>query len=78
MSKSKIQKILMCLLRWQIAGKLVNIKLHTRRSQRVVKGSRSICRCDCWRSNSTASPILWVLSCLKTDHSDFTFQSWIP
>ncbi|KAG7609465.1 Exostosin-like [Arabidopsis suecica] len=43
-------------LTWRmIAGKLVNIKLHTRRSQRVVKGSRSICRCDCWRSNSTAS-----------------------
>ncbi|WZZ30815.1 hypothetical protein YC2023_014216 [Brassica napus] len=43
-------------LTWRmIAGKLVNIKLHTRRSQRVVKGSRSICRCDCWRPNSTAS-----------------------
>uniref|UniRef100_M4CWI7 Exostosin GT47 domain-containing protein n=1 Tax=Brassica campestris TaxID=3711 RepID=M4CWI7_BRACM len=43
-------------LTWRmIAGKLVNIKLHTRRSQRVVNGSRSICRCDCWRPNSTAS-----------------------
>ncbi|KFK25917.1 hypothetical protein AALP_AA8G180000 [Arabis alpina] len=43
-------------LTWRmIAGKLVNIKLHTRRSQRVVKGSRSICRCDCWKPNSTAS-----------------------
>ncbi|KAH0931653.1 hypothetical protein HID58_008770 [Brassica napus] len=43
-------------LTWRmIAGKLVNIRLHTRRSQRVVKGSRSICRCDCWRPNSTAS-----------------------
>ncbi|KAF3564315.1 hypothetical protein DY000_02018802, partial [Brassica cretica] len=43
-------------LTWRmIAGKLVNIKLHTRRSQRVVNGSKSICRCDCWRANSTAS-----------------------
>ncbi|KAJ0243677.1 Exostosin domain-containing protein [Hirschfeldia incana] len=43
-------------LTWRmIAGKLVNIKLHTRRSQRVVKGSRSICRCDCWIPNSTVS-----------------------
>ncbi|XP_056858930.1 probable arabinosyltransferase ARAD1 isoform X2 [Raphanus sativus] len=43
-------------LTWRmIAGKLVNIKLHTRRSQRVVKGSRTICRCDCWRPNATAS-----------------------
>ncbi|XP_010492623.1 PREDICTED: probable arabinosyltransferase ARAD1 [Camelina sativa] len=43
-------------LTWRMmAGKLVNIKLHTRRSQRVVEGSRSICRCDCWRPNSTAS-----------------------
>ncbi|XP_048602376.1 probable arabinosyltransferase ARAD1 [Brassica napus] len=51
-------------LTWRmIAGKLVNIKLHTRRSLRVVKGSRSICRCDCWRPNSTTaanslSPVL--------------------
>ncbi|KAF2599428.1 hypothetical protein F2Q68_00007416 [Brassica cretica] len=58
-----IYKILMFLLRQQIAGKLVNIKLHTRRSQRVVKGSRSICRCDCWRPNSTASnPLSPLLS----------------
>ncbi|KAF8097904.1 hypothetical protein N665_0279s0034 [Sinapis alba] len=51
-------------LTWRmIAGKLVNIKLHTRRSRRVVKGSRSICRCDCWIPNSTtafnsSSPLL--------------------
>ncbi|KAL8253208.1 hypothetical protein R6Q59_036901 [Mikania micrantha] len=36
-----------------LAGKLINIKLHTRRSQRVVKESRSICMCDCRRSNTT-------------------------
>ncbi|KAL7106688.1 hypothetical protein ACP275_06G009700 [Erythranthe tilingii] len=36
-----------------IAGKLVNIKLHLRRSQRVVKESRSVCTCDCRRPNST-------------------------
>ncbi|KAL8551262.1 hypothetical protein ACS0TY_000370 [Phlomoides rotata] len=39
-----------------LAGKLVNIKLHLRRSQRVVRESRSICTCDCRRPNST-SPI---------------------
>ncbi|KAG8647927.1 probable arabinosyltransferase ARAD1 isoform X2 [Manihot esculenta] len=40
---------------WRMmAGKLVNIKLHTRRSQRVVKESRSICTCDCKRANFTA------------------------
>ncbi|KAM7463562.1 hypothetical protein LguiA_031683 [Lonicera macranthoides] len=39
---------------WRMmAGKLVNIKLHTRRSQRVVKESRSVCNCDCKRPNST-------------------------
>ncbi|GFZ15969.1 exostosin family protein [Actinidia rufa] len=37
----------------KVAGKLVNIKLHTRRSQRVVKESRSLCTCDCRRANST-------------------------
>ena len=37
----------------QIAGKLVNIKLHIRRSQRIVEGSRSICTCECRRSNSS-------------------------
>ncbi|CAN8236170.1 unnamed protein product [Cochlearia groenlandica] len=43
-------------LTWRmIAGKLVNIKLHTKRSKRVVAGSRSICRCNCWGPNSTAS-----------------------
>lgn len=42
---------------WRMmAGKLVNIKLHTRRSQRVVKESRSLCTCDCRRANST-SPV---------------------
>lgn len=40
---------------WRMmAGKLVNIKLHTRRSQRVVKESRSLCTCDCRRANSTS------------------------
>ncbi|KAI3783895.1 hypothetical protein L1987_42984 [Smallanthus sonchifolius] len=34
-------------------GKLINIKLHTRRSQRVVKESRSVCVCDCKRPNAT-------------------------
>ncbi|GMN19337.1 hypothetical protein TIFTF001_050917 [Ficus carica] len=44
---------------WRMmAGKLVNIKLHTRRSQRVVKESRSICTCDCRRSNSTSSTFM--------------------
>ncbi|KAL8233048.1 hypothetical protein R6Q57_002826 [Mikania cordata] len=37
----------------KLAGKLINIKLHTRRSQRFVKESRSICTCDCRRSNTT-------------------------
>ncbi|KAK0593138.1 hypothetical protein LWI29_031671 [Acer saccharum] len=36
-------------------GKLTNIKLHTRRSQRVVKESRSICSCECRRANFTSS-----------------------
>ncbi|KAL6291824.1 hypothetical protein ACE6H2_009334 [Prunus campanulata] len=41
---------------WRMmAGKLVNIKLHTRRSQRVVKESRNICMCECKRANSTTS-----------------------
>ncbi|KAI4388034.1 hypothetical protein MLD38_000410 [Melastoma candidum] len=45
-------------LTWRMmAGKLVNIKLHTRRSQRVVKESRSICTCDCQRANSTGPPL---------------------
>ncbi|XP_042058071.1 probable arabinosyltransferase ARAD1 [Salvia splendens] len=42
---------------WRMmAGKLVNIKLHSRRSQRAVKESRSICSCECRRPNST-SPV---------------------
>ncbi|KAJ6804787.1 putative arabinosyltransferase ARAD1 [Iris pallida] len=41
-------------LTWRmIAGKLVNIKLHIRRSQRVVKESRSLCTCECRVGNST-------------------------
>lgn len=36
-----------------IAGKLVNIKLHIRRSQRVVRESRTLCTCDCRRANTT-------------------------
>uniref|UniRef100_A0A5B7BYI8 Putative arabinosyltransferase ARAD1 n=1 Tax=Davidia involucrata TaxID=16924 RepID=A0A5B7BYI8_DAVIN len=40
---------------WRMmAGKLVNIKLHTRRSQRVVKESRSLCTCECRRANFTS------------------------
>ncbi|KAL0299818.1 UNVERIFIED_CONTAM: putative arabinosyltransferase A [Sesamum radiatum] len=38
----------------KMAGKLVNIKLHVRRSQRVVKESRSVCTCECRRPNSTS------------------------
>eukprot|EP00252_Welwitschia_mirabilis_P006014 TRINITY_DN16670_c0_g1_i1.p1 TRINITY_DN16670_c0_g1~~TRINITY_DN16670_c0_g1_i1.p1 ORF type:complete len:501 (-),score=63.33 TRINITY_DN16670_c0_g1_i1:74-1576(-) len=41
-------------LTWRmIAGKLSNIKTHIRRSQRVVRGSRSLCICDCKYPNST-------------------------
>ncbi|KAF6163873.1 hypothetical protein GIB67_024728 [Kingdonia uniflora] len=41
-------------LAWRmIAGKLSNIKLHIRRSQRVVKESRSLCTCDCRKTNLT-------------------------
>ncbi|KAJ1285884.1 hypothetical protein BS78_03G312300 [Paspalum vaginatum] len=41
-------------LSWRmIAGKLLNIKLHIRRSQRVVRDSRSICTCDCRVGNTT-------------------------
>ncbi|RDX98188.1 putative arabinosyltransferase ARAD1, partial [Mucuna pruriens] len=39
---------------WKMmAGKVVNIKLHTRRSQRVVEGSRSQCTCECRPGNIT-------------------------
>ncbi|KAK1392093.1 putative arabinosyltransferase ARAD1 [Heracleum sosnowskyi] len=42
-------------LAWRmLSGKLVNIKLHTRRSQRVVKESRSVCSCDCRPANFTS------------------------
>ncbi|XVE62273.1 hypothetical protein DITRI_Ditri06bG0105000 [Diplodiscus trichospermus] len=48
-------------LAWRMmAGKLVNIKLHTRRSQRLVKESRSVCTCDCRRANITGSKTLSV------------------
>nr|CAB3474584.1 unnamed protein product [Digitaria exilis] len=41
-------------LTWRmIAGKLLNIKLHIRRSQRVVRESRSICACECRVGNTT-------------------------
>ncbi|CAH1446577.1 unnamed protein product [Lactuca virosa] len=41
---------------WRMmAGKLANIKLHSRRSQRLVKDSRSICMCDCKRPNVTVT-----------------------
>ncbi|XP_052198688.1 probable arabinosyltransferase ARAD1 [Diospyros lotus] len=44
-------------LSWRmIAGKLMNVKLHTRRSQRVVKESRSMCTCECKRANMTSPP----------------------
>lgn len=47
-----------------MAGKLVNIKLHIRRLQRVVKESRSVCTCDCRRPNVT-SPVTpaWLHDC---------------
>ncbi|KAI8561798.1 hypothetical protein RHMOL_Rhmol04G0369400 [Rhododendron molle] len=38
----------------KMAGKLVNIKLHARRSQLVVKESRSLCTCDCRCANLTS------------------------
>ncbi|KAL5994831.1 hypothetical protein ACLOJK_024888 [Asimina triloba] len=37
----------------KIAGRLLNIKLHIRRSQRVVKESRSMCTCECRPANTT-------------------------
>lgn len=37
-----------------IAGKVPFIKLHIRRAQRVVEGSRSICTCDCKHSNQSS------------------------
>ncbi|CAO2171819.1 unnamed protein product [Urochloa humidicola] len=41
-------------LTWRmIAGKLLNIKLHIRRSQRVVRESRSMCTCECRVGNTT-------------------------
>ncbi|XP_010251775.1 PREDICTED: probable arabinosyltransferase ARAD1 [Nelumbo nucifera] len=41
-------------LTWRmIAGKLLNIKLLIRRSQRVVKESRSLCTCECKYKNIT-------------------------
>ncbi|KAI5070595.1 hypothetical protein GOP47_0014938 [Adiantum capillus-veneris] len=43
-------------LTWRmIAGKLPLIKLHIRRAQRVVEGSRNVCSCDCHRGNQTSS-----------------------
>ncbi|KAG8390505.1 hypothetical protein BUALT_Bualt01G0090300 [Buddleja alternifolia] len=38
----------------KMAAKLVNIKLHVRRKQRVVKESRSLCACECRRPNNTS------------------------
>ncbi|GAB4824268.1 hypothetical protein Ancab_007155 [Ancistrocladus abbreviatus] len=48
-------------LTWRmIAGKLVNIRLQIRRSQRVVPESRSLCTCDCRHANfSGPHPISW-------------------
>ncbi|KAF3791421.1 putative arabinosyltransferase [Nymphaea thermarum] len=43
-------------LTWRmIAGKLLNIKLHIRRSQRMVEGSRNVCTCDCRVGNRTTT-----------------------
>ncbi|XLT65507.1 hypothetical protein HN873_021946 [Arachis hypogaea] len=36
---------------WFMAGKVVNIKLHSQRSQRVVQGSRNVCTCECRPGN---------------------------
>eukprot|EP00249_Psilotum_nudum_P012378 c23748_g1_i2 orf=825-1583(+) len=36
-----------------IGGKIQSIKLHIRRAQRLVEGSRDVCSCDCRYSNST-------------------------
>lgn len=46
----------------QMAGKVVNIKLHSRRSQRVVEGSRNLCTCECRPGNitNTGSIISWI------------------
>ncbi|XLQ99925.1 hypothetical protein HN51_054649 [Arachis hypogaea] len=39
---------------WRMmAGKVVNIKLHSRISQRVVQGSRNVCTCECRPGNVT-------------------------
>ncbi|OVA13805.1 Exostosin-like [Macleaya cordata] len=44
-------------LTWRmIAGKVSNIKLHIRRSQRVVKESRTLCTCECKRATNISSP----------------------
>jgi len=51
----------------QIAGKLLNIKLQIRRSQRLVRESRSICTCECRVGNTTR--MLWPIYihlCLQT------------
>ncbi|XP_050221997.1 probable arabinosyltransferase ARAD1 [Mercurialis annua] len=46
-------------LMWRMmAGKLVNMKLHVRRSQRMVKESRSVCTCDCKAANFTGPTTL--------------------
>ncbi|KAF9617846.1 hypothetical protein IFM89_039028 [Coptis chinensis] len=42
-------------LAWRmIAGKLSSIKMHVRRSLRVVRESRSLCTCECKRANITS------------------------
>ncbi|GAB4857754.1 hypothetical protein Ancab_015662 [Ancistrocladus abbreviatus] len=47
-------------LTWRMIGKLVNIRLQIRRSQRVVPESRSLCTCDCRHANfSGPHPISW-------------------
>ncbi|ERM98212.1 probable arabinosyltransferase ARAD1 isoform X1 [Amborella trichopoda] len=38
-----------------IAGKVVNIKMHIRRSQRMVKNSRALCTCECQTVNITTN-----------------------
>ncbi|CAN6443259.1 unnamed protein product [Victoria cruziana] len=45
-------------LTWRmIAGKLLNIKLHIRRSQRMVEGSRNVCTCECRIGNRTTTSL---------------------
>ncbi|XP_073394692.1 probable arabinosyltransferase ARAD1 isoform X1 [Physcomitrium patens] len=43
-------------LTWRmVAGKLQSVRLHIRRSQRLVEGALGTCNCQCTRANSTAT-----------------------